>query len=424
MKRIFTLTLLALLAIGGAKATDYVVAGSNATAFGAEWSNSNASAKMTKNSASGYYVYVSNSFTVTAKTTIQFKVTKYKSSGGDWEDSHPDNNYEVYLENAGTYKLYVFFDGSSTVGAATSWTVAGEPAAVFNGSKWATDADANEMTYNEETGMFEWTSPQFTYSDAVSFKAVANHSWNSEAYPSSNMDVSVGTKGNSYHLKVIYDPIKKNTSYNLYITATMSSNFPYATLYYGSDNLEVPTGVAAYAAHYSSGNQIDFTATWSAGEVIPKGTPVVIHGEEAGKEYAFNVKESATSKSGTNDLIGTDEAKTIEAEDGYYMYGLNYVTASDGTKTVGFYWQKGTGGSKVDMKAHRACLTLKQDAITSTRSAIFFGNGESGEGETTGVSQVTGHGSQVTNIFDLQGRKLSKVQRGVNIVGGKKVLVR
>jgi len=47
--------------------------------------------------------------------------------------------------------------------------------------------------------------------------------------------------------------------------------------------------------------------------------------------------------------------------------------------------------------------------------------------ETSGISQVTGDRSQVTNdegIFDLQGRRLQTLQRGVNIVGRKKVLVK
>jgi len=45
-------------------------------------------------------------------------------------------------------------------------------------------------------------------------------------------------------------------------------------------------------------------------------------------------------------------------------------------------------------------------------------------GPATGVEQVTGHKSQVTSIFDLQGRKLQRLQKGVNIVNGKKVLVK
>jgi len=42
--------------------------------------------------------------------------------------------------------------------------------------------------------------------------------------------------------------------------------------------------------------------------------------------------------------------------------------------------------------------------------------------EDTGISQVTRDKGQVTSVYDLQGRKLTKVQQGVNIVNGSKII--
>jgi len=42
--------------------------------------------------------------------------------------------------------------------------------------------------------------------------------------------------------------------------------------------------------------------------------------------------------------------------------------------------------------------------------------------EDTGISQVTSDKGQVTSVYDLQGRKLTKVQAGVNIVNGSKII--
>ena len=47
-----------------------------------------------------------------------------------------------------------------------------------------------------------------------------------------------------------------------------------------------------------------------------------------------------------------------------------------------------------------------------------------GVDQETGVNNVNGNNNVNDNIYDLQGRKLSKLQRGVNVIGGKKVLVK
>ena len=51
--------------------------------------------------------------------------------------------------------------------------------------------------------------------------------------------------------------------------------------------------------------------------------------------------------------------------------------------------------------------------------AFFFTN----EGETTGIESVFG-GEEVPEIYDLSGRRLNSLQKGVNIVNGRKVIVR
>ena len=47
-----------------------------------------------------------------------------------------------------------------------------------------------------------------------------------------------------------------------------------------------------------------------------------------------------------------------------------------------------------------------------------------GVDQETGVNNVNGNNNVNDNIYDLQGRKLSRLQRGVNIIGGKKVIVK
>jgi len=437
----------------------YTVAGAEEIC-GTSWSvSADAGNDMVKNEETQLYEWTSATVTLAASTTYGLKVALDHSWGVSYGDtSTEDGNYHVTTDKAGRYTLYVSFDTTTHaishtltyLGADVDYYISGEPTSFF-GAYWdSSKSDDYKFQYDSEKGLYYWThtglvaDTSLVDNTGIRLKAYdSNGNWYGSQNYIINKDNGLYAHGD-YTVTIYFDPngtetgsqeegtfqqtIYSHSSEQINIVATMSKNYAYATLYYGDYNLEVPEGVTANAAHYTSGDKIDFTATWKEGEVIPKGTPVVLHGEEAEKEYTFNVEpdDDVTSKgSYENDLLGTDEGGTFEAADGYYMYGLNYIYAEDGeTKIAGFYWQKGTGGSKVTMKAHKAYLTLTKDAITSTRGAIFFGNGESGEGETTGVSQVTGHGSQVTNIFDLQGRKLSKVQRGVNIVGGKKVLVR
>jgi len=53
-----------------------------------------------------------------------------------------------------------------------------------------------------------------------------------------------------------------------------------------------------------------------------------------------------------------------------------------------------------------------------------FGLSTDYDDETTGIEEVTSDKGQVTSetIYDLQGRRLSKAQKGLNIVNGKKVI--
>lgn len=93
------------------------------------------------------------------------------------------------------------------------YTVAGDPAAFF-GQIWTPTVEANDMTLNEETGRYEWTSPQATLNanTNVQFKVVEDHSW----------DVSYGLNGGAenvsltaekagiYTLTVYFDPQNNN----------------------------------------------------------------------------------------------------------------------------------------------------------------------------------------------------------------------
>ena len=70
---------------------------------------------------------------------------------------------------------------------------------------------APEMTLNEETGIYEWTSAEteLTAGTRIEFKVVKNHAWD-ECYPENNYMIDITEEG-VYTLTVTFEPENNNT---------------------------------------------------------------------------------------------------------------------------------------------------------------------------------------------------------------------
>ena len=81
---------------------------------------------------------------------------------------------------------------------------------------------------------------------------------------------------------------------------------------------------------------------------------------------------------------------------------------------VGFYHV--AAGAQPTVGANRCYLKLKVPA--SIKEAYFFN-----EDDATAIKTID-NGQQITDnaIYNLAGQRLSKMQKGINIVNGKKVL--
>lgn len=98
--------------------------------------------------------------------------------------------------------LLLCLQASAWAWADTTWSVAGEPAAVF-GANWDTNQNENDMTL--VNGTYQWTSNVFTFTEAttIAFKVVKDHAW-TEAYPGSNYTIENVAAG-TYTLTVYFD---------------------------------------------------------------------------------------------------------------------------------------------------------------------------------------------------------------------------
>ena len=165
----------------------------------------------------------------------------------------------------------------------------------------------------------------------------------------------------------------------------------YATMYDTTTGYELNGDVKAYAGIIKDNAYISLTEV----DNIPASTAVVLKGT-----YYNKIAADLQPINIVNELKGT--AVDTEAT------GSQYVLAKPENEEVGFY-QATTG----TIKAGKAYLELPSTEV----KAFYFG----GENETAIVSPL-GETKEGVAIYNLAGQRISKLQKGVNIVSGRKVL--
>ena len=229
------------------------------------------------------------------------------------------------------------------------------------------------------------------------------------------------------NLQAIHVPVDATKAYmdkpwwtvqgNKYREKLIIGSNGYSTYYLENENFKVPAGCTAYiitdvqpgataAAPYKA-----MTQSIAAGSIIPKQTGFILQGTAGSTvEYEANVAGTEVSVS-NNLLVGTaTEAKVgNDGTNKYYLFGHK------GTNQ-GFYWQTGTGGEYVNLKAHKAALKVAKSQVGYAKSFVI-----DFEDTTTGIRSVDNTTPQKNDIiYDLQGRRVINPTRGIYIVNGKK----
>ena len=101
----------------------------------------------------------------------------------------------------------------------------------------------------------------------------------------------------------------------------------------------------------------------------------------------------------------------VPATDNVTADGTQYVLA-DGADGIGFY--RVTDGSTIP--AGKAYLVIRSDG-EGVKDFVGF------EDDATGISKVDATLNAADAIYNAAGQRLSKMQRGINIVGNKKVVI-
>ena len=159
-----------------------------------------------------------------------------------------------------------------------------------------------------------------------------------------------------------------------------------------SENIEISDGEYTGSTWTGNAESVTFTNTSSKQWRIVKMTITY-----AG--YPDNIAD--------NDLKGT--AEDLEAD------GTQYILAKPEGKSVGFY--NATAGTTIPAgKAY-----LEPENASGIKAFLFEGD------DATGIENID-NGQQTTDkgqlIYNLAGQRLQRMQKGINIVNGKKILVK
>lgn len=187
--------------------------------------------------------------------------------------------------------------------------------------------------------------------------------------------------------------------------------------YFTTDAFVMPEGVTGYTITDKDGENLTLNEAYTAGTTVPASTALVLKAtDELTESKTFNaVVVNSTETAPTDNLLhGTVEAATTSVEGATAYYKL-----ANGDKGLGFYYGAENGAAFTN-GAHKAYLAVKGN-LSQMKGFSF-------DGMTTGINQVsTAKTNDNANIYDLNGRRIQSLgaaQKGIYIVGGKKVIVK
>ena len=168
------------------------------------------------------------------------------------------------------------------------------------------------------------------------------------------------------------------------------------------------SGVSDIKAYIASGfNPSTGTLVLTRVTEVPAGEGLYIVGDEG----SYDVPATTTDMVYSNLLKGVTTATTISPTEGD---NTNFILAN-GSHGVGFYTLSAAG----ELAAGKAYLQLPTASVAGVKAISFVFN----DGDETGISNVKDVPS-IEGIYNLQGQRISQPRKGLNIINGKKVIIK
>lgn len=187
----------------------------------------------------------------------------------------------------------------------------------------------------------------------------------------------------------------------------------YAT--FCADHLYImPEGLTGYAATVS-GDALTLAEAYTAGEVVPASTPLVLGGEVGSYDYEGASDGDSKALACDNSLHGADaDGQAAEVEGMARYYKLTY---SDDNDNFGFYWGNTDGSAGFQIGTNKAYLALP----ASGAKHYVIGSHDG----STGISAIeTERADEPQRIYNMNGQRVQRAAHGLYIINGKKVIVR
>ena len=177
------------------------------------------------------------------------------------------------------------------------------------------------------------------------------------------------------------------------------------TTYVAANNVSFPVGATAYIATAVNPSTIHLEEVLA----VPTGEAVVV--KAAKGTYNLTVESSGDCNDVSDNLLEASDGSVTG--DGSYIYALGVGKSGVNKGVVGFYLVN-NGQTIPTGKAY-----LNTGASVKEFLTFDFD-------DATAIAKIQDSGSKIqdSEIFNLAGQKMSKVQKGLNIVNGKKVLVK
>lgn len=169
--------------------------------------------------------------------------------------------------------------------------------------------------------------------------------------------------------------------------------------------LTLPEGVNAYTGLLSEVDG-EYVLTLSAVEdgIIPARTGVILQGEA--DDYAFEVTSSTAAAVG--DLKGSVATIVYNSAE-----KSPYTLQTSATSSTGVAFKKYSGANITAGKVYLELPTIQTAAAVRVRFA-----------DTTGIETLKNDAQGSALIYDLLGRPVEKMEKGIYIVNGKKVVIK
>lgn len=183
----------------------------------------------------------------------------------------------------------------------------------------------------------------------------------------------------------------------------------YAT-YCSDEGLDFSTtGVTVYKAKVSDGV---VRLTEIEGGIVPPGVGVLLYKDVDVAELVNAPVKKTSNTIEDNELVGLVAKTAVPwTSDGKY----NYILQKDGDGQAKFF--KATGANLI---ANRAYLhTAYEAAATAHALEIDVNNNQA-----TAIKQIERSDTIVGNCYNLNGQRIARPQKGINVVNGLKVVVR